>query len=108
MVPLLWLGLVPRAIVATVLVARQRRRRARRRLPPLPPHPFNPRWRTADVVGLARGIASDRAYHRLPLLADALMDAGCDDERILACCRGERRLPGKCWVVDAILRVGRA
>jgi hypothetical protein len=69
--------------------------------------PFDPGWRTADVRALARGIATDRAYHRLPILADALMDAGCDDERILGCCRGERRLPGKCWVVEEILRDGR-
>ena len=65
------------------------------------------RWRTADARAVARGIATDRAFHRLPILADALMDAGCDDERILGCCRGERRLPGKCWVVEEILRAGR-
>jgi hypothetical protein len=32
---------------------------------------------------VARGIAADRAYHRLPILADALMDAGCAEEAIL-------------------------
>ena len=32
---------------------------------------FDPRWRTADVLGVARGIYEDRAYDRLPLLADA-------------------------------------
>jgi hypothetical protein len=47
---------------------------------PFRPVPFDPRWRTADTVGLARGIYEDRAFDRLPLLADALMDAGCADE----------------------------
>ena len=73
----------------------------------MPTQSFDPRWRTADVLAVARGIAADRAYHRLPILADALMDAGCDDGRIVGCCRGERRLPGKCWVVEAILGGGR-
>jgi len=63
----------------------------------------DPRWRTADVVALARGIAADRAWDRLPLLADALMDAGCDDGPILAHCRQ----PGLCrndsWVVNILL-----
>src|SRR5262249_49090048 len=43
---------------------------------------FDPNWRSADVVGLARGIYVERAFDRLPLLADALMDAGCADEQI--------------------------
>jgi hypothetical protein len=104
MAPFLLLGFVPRALAAAALLAR------RRTPPPLPrrppPLPFDPRWRTADARAVARGIAADRAFHRLPILADALMDAGCDDERILGCCRGERRLPGKCWVVEEILRAG--
>ena len=48
---------------------------------------FDPRWRTPDVLGLARGIAEDGAWDRLPLLADALTDAGCSDEGLLAVCR---------------------
>jgi hypothetical protein len=65
---------------------------------------IDPRWRTPDVLGLARGIAHDGALRRLPLLADALMDAGCDDERLLGPCRHPRRkYPGGWWVVDLIL-----
>src|SRR5947209_419462 len=45
---------------------------------PFRPVAFNPRWRTADAVGLATGIYEDRPFDRRPLLADALMDAGCD------------------------------
>jgi hypothetical protein len=60
-------------------------------------------WRTADVIGLARGIYDERAFDRLPLLADALMDAGCADEAILAHCRtGGPHVRG-CWVVDLVL-----
>src|SRR5689334_9780765 len=37
---------------------------------PFRPVAFDPRWRTADVLALARGIYEDRAFDRLPLLAD--------------------------------------
>ena len=60
-------------------------------------------WRTGDVVGLARGIDEDRAFERLPLLADALMDAGCDTEIILTHCRSDGPHVRGCWVVDLIL-----
>jgi hypothetical protein len=55
------------------------------------------------VLGLARGIAADGAPDRLPLLADALMDAGCHDEWVLAACRGPA---GGWWVVDLLLGRG--
>jgi hypothetical protein len=64
---------------------------------------FDPRWRTADVLGLARGIYEDRAFDRLPLLADALMDAGSDSDDMLAHCRGEEPHVRGCWVVDLVL-----
>jgi hypothetical protein len=70
---------------------------------PFRPGGFDPRWRTADAVGLAGGIFDDGAFDRLPLLADALLDAGCDDQAVLAHCRAERpHVPG-CWVVDLVL-----
>src|SRR5262249_23864882 len=64
---------------------------------------FDPRWRTADTVGLARGIYEDRAFDRLPLLADALLDAGCADEQVLEHCRSEGPHVRGCWVVDLVL-----
>jgi hypothetical protein len=64
---------------------------------------FDPRWRTADVLGLARGIYEDRAFDRLPLLADALMDAGCGEDQLLAHCRSEGPHVRGCWVVDLVL-----
>lgn len=60
-------------------------------------------WRTSDVVGLARGIDADRAFDRLPLLADALMDAGCADEQVIAHCREPGDHLRGCWVVEFAL-----
>jgi thioredoxin-like negative regulator of GroEL len=65
--------------------------------------PIDPRWRTADVLGLARGMAGEGALDRLPILADALMDAGCADERILAPCRNPGPAPAGWWLVDLVL-----
>jgi hypothetical protein len=70
---------------------------------PFRPVAFHARWRTADTVGLARGVYEDRAFDRLPLLADALMDAGCADEDILAHCRSDGPHVRGCWVVDLVL-----
>ncbi|HEX3149646.1 MAG TPA: hypothetical protein VHR66_16340 [Gemmataceae bacterium] len=70
---------------------------------PFRPVAFDPRWRTSDSVGVARGIYEDRAFERMPILADALMDAGCDDEQVLSHCRGEGPHVRGCWVVDLVL-----
>jgi hypothetical protein len=64
---------------------------------------FDPRWRTSDVLGLARAIYEDRAFDRMPVLADALMDAGCADEQTLGHCRGAGPHVRGCWVVDLVL-----
>ena len=70
---------------------------------PFRPVEFDPRWRTSDVLGLARAIYDDRAFDRLPILADALMDAGCADEQVLAHCREPGQHVRGCWVVDLVL-----
>lgn len=68
-----------------------------------------PAWRTATVVGLASAIDHDGAFERLPILADALLDADCDAEAVLRHCRGtEPHAPDAshargCWVIDLIL-----
>ena len=70
---------------------------------PFDPAAPDPRWLTATVRGLAAAIDLDRAYDRLPILADALEDAGCDREGVLAHCRdGGPHFRG-CWVIDLIL-----
>jgi hypothetical protein len=60
-------------------------------------------WREGTVVRLARAIEADQALDRLPILADALEEAGCTDAQILGHCRagGEHALG--CWVLDALL-----
>ena len=62
-----------------------------------------PDWRTSDVVLLARGIYAERALDRLPILADALQDAGCGNDEILGHCRGDGPHVRGCWVVDLVL-----
>ena len=60
-------------------------------------------WNGGTVVKLAQAIYDDRAFDRLPILADALEDAGCDNADILAHCRGPGPHVRGCWVVDLIL-----
>jgi hypothetical protein len=70
---------------------------------PFRPVPFDQDWRTATARGLARSAYADHAFDRLPILADALEDAGCDSPEVLAHCRGEGPHARGCWVVDLIL-----
>lgn len=62
----------------------------------------DPSWLTSIVVSLADGIYTDRAFDRLPILADALQDAGCDDIDILAHCRSDGPHVRGCWVIDLL------
>ncbi|MDY3553595.1 hypothetical protein R5W24_002698 [Gemmata sp. JC717] len=39
----------------------------------------------------------------MPILADALQDAGCDNDDILNHCRADTVHARGCWVVDAVL-----
>ena len=71
-------------------------------------NPFRPAsvagsWLTLSVQKLAATIYADRAFHRLPILADALEEAGCDDADILGHCRGPGPHVRGCWVVDFLL-----
>jgi hypothetical protein len=63
-------------------------------------------WLTTDVVALTRGIVADRAYDRLPILADALQEAGCDDPELISHLqRGVDHgcQASGCWVLDRVL-----
>jgi hypothetical protein len=77
--------------------------RLREMFTPFRPITLNPTWLTSTVLALANGIYREKAFDRMPILADALQDAGCDNEDILNHCR----LPGEhcqgCWVVDLLL-----
>jgi hypothetical protein len=63
----------------------------------------DPAWLTGTVVSLAEGIYADRAFDRLPILGDALEDAGCDDADILDHCRSTGPHVRGCWVLDLLL-----
>jgi hypothetical protein len=71
---------------------------------PFRPVVLDPAWLSSDVLALARGIYDERAFDRMPILADALQDAGCDNEDILTHCRDTSLTHVRgCWVVDLLL-----
>lgn len=57
---------------------------------PVRPVVIEPSWLTSTVVALAQGIYADGAFDRLPILADALQDAGCEAEDVLGYLRAGR------------------
>jgi hypothetical protein len=73
---------------------------------PFRPVTLDPRWLSSNVLDLARTIYEQRVFERMPILADALMDAGCDSEEMLNHCRGEVLHVRGCWVVDLLLQKG--
>jgi hypothetical protein len=70
---------------------------------PFRPVTFSPEWRTDTVLALARGMYVSRDASALPILADALQEAGCDNEDILRHCRSEGPHVRGCWVCDLVL-----
>lgn len=68
------------------------------------PQAFVPEWQTDTVIAVAQGIYDDRAFDLMPILADALQDAGCNNNDILNHCRDPRATHFRgCWVVDRVL-----
>ena len=70
------------------------------------PPVINPEWLAWDggvVKNMADRIYNERDFAALPVLADALQDAGCDDERILSHLRGSGPHVRGCWCLDLIL-----
>jgi hypothetical protein len=60
-------------------------------------------WNAGAVVHLAQAIYEERRFGDLPVLADALEDAGCTDAEVLGHCRRLGEHTRGCWVVDALL-----
>jgi hypothetical protein len=60
-------------------------------------------WNDETVLRIARSIYDERQFDRLPVLADALEDAGCDSAEMLSHLRGPRPHVRGCWVVDLLL-----
>lgn len=66
----------------------------------------DPAWLQANggaVAKLAREIYERQTFDRLPELAEALMDADCMDDRLLAHCHSGKGHVRGCWVIDALL-----
>ncbi len=70
---------------------------------PFRPVPFSPTWQTDSTVTLASQMYESRDFGAMPILADALQDAGCDNADILDHCRGDGPHVRGCWVVDLVL-----
>ncbi|MGF1581070.1 MAG: hypothetical protein ACFCD0_17025 [Gemmataceae bacterium] len=64
---------------------------------------FDPQWKSEDVHRIAELISEKNNFSQLPILADALEEAGCDEELILHHCREGLGHVRGCWVVDLIL-----
>jgi hypothetical protein len=71
-------------------------------------NPFRPvnvdgSWLTPPVVALAHDIYENRTFDRMPLLADALQESGCNNADILDHFRSDGPHVRGCWVVDLVL-----
>jgi len=64
---------------------------------------FASSWRTPDVLDVASGIYQSQEFSRMPILAEALRQAGCDDEYVLGHCRNTGNHVRGCWVLDLVL-----
>jgi hypothetical protein len=75
-------------------------------------NPFRPvevaaAWRTQDVMLLAKGIYEEKAFDRMPILADALQDAGCNVDELLNHLRDAQQAHVRgCWALDLVLGKG--
>jgi hypothetical protein len=68
--------------------------------------PINPGWLSTDggrVGQVARSIQADQDFEALPVLADALEEAGCQDQHLLDHCRRPGPHGRDCWVIDWLL-----
>jgi hypothetical protein len=70
---------------------------------PFRPVDFSTSWRPDTAVSLARQMYDSRDFSAMPILADALQDAGCDSDNLLSHCRSEGRHVRGCWPVDLVL-----
>jgi len=70
---------------------------------PFRPITFLPAWRSDTVVQLAKQMYESREFRAMPILADALQDAGCDSDDMLSHCRAPGAHVRGCGVVDQVL-----
>jgi hypothetical protein len=60
-------------------------------------------WGGGTVIKLAQSIYDNCRFEDMPILADALEEAGCDNQELLAHCRGAGLHTRGCWVLDMLL-----
>jgi hypothetical protein len=70
---------------------------------PFRPVWFAPEWQTDTTLVLARQMYESRDFSAMPILADALEDAGCAEQAILDHLRGPGPHIRGCWAVDRVL-----
>ena len=68
-----------------------------------PAAPVDPAWLTSTVTALARQMYESRDFALMPILADAIQDAGCEQDDVLDHCRADASHARGCWVVDLVL-----
>jgi hypothetical protein len=71
---------------------------------PFHPVALDPGWLRPPVPALARAIYQGQRFEDLPVLADALEEAGCADPGILDHCRKGKRHARGCWLLDLLTR----
>jgi hypothetical protein len=71
---------------------------------PFRPVTFSDSWRTDTALALARQMYESRDFGAMPIHADALQHAECDNEDILNHCRDANATHVRgCWVIDLVL-----
>jgi len=59
-------------------------------------------WNEGLVTRIARAIDEEQSFDGMPILADALEEAGCHDSEILTHCRQHDNHVHGCWLIDAL------
>ena len=75
-------------------------------------NPFQPmsidftwlRWNSGTIAQLAQAIYDDKSFDLLPILADALEEAGCTNQALLNHGRQAGEHVRGCWLIDLLLR----
>ncbi len=60
-------------------------------------------WRNGLISTMARALYDERRFDEMPVLADALEDAGCTEAALLEHCRASKEHARGCWALDALL-----
>jgi hypothetical protein len=71
---------------------------------PLHPVSIDPAWATPYVLALSRAMYESQDFSAMPILSDALEDAGCESVRVLDHCREPNAVHVRgCWLLDLVL-----